>query len=97
MMPNQKADPIGEVAAAIVADDPQIRARMQKLVNALIDDAFHILKYGTPIERAGLMKQVVPALLRSMRGADANASERQELDAYERMMAMMRDDDVGAA
>lgn len=89
-MPNKKADPIGDVAAHIVADDPHIRARMQKLVNALLDDAFHILRYGTPNERTTLMKQVVPALLRSMQGADANASENAQKAAYDRMMAAFR-------
>jgi len=89
-MPNKKADPIADVAAHIVANDPQIRRRMQRLVNAMLDDAEHLIRYGTPTERITLMKQVVPALLRSMRGADANASEAAEQDAYDRIMAAMR-------
>lgn len=96
-MPNKRADPIGDVAAQIVADDPQIRARMQQIVNALLDDAEHTIRWGTESERASLMKQVLPALLRSMQGADANASEAAEKEAYERMMATMRGEAVDDA
>lgn len=89
-MPNKRADPIGDVAAQIVADDPRIRERMTKIVDALLDDAETTIKLGSPTERAALMKQVIPALLRSMQGADANASEAAEAQAYERMMQTLR-------
>lgn len=93
-MPNKKADPIGDVAAQILAGDSEIKERMRKLVNALIDDAFYIIKFGTPQERAALTRAVVPAFLRSMRGADANAEEAERRAAYERMMAVMRGEET---
>lgn len=89
-MPNQKADPIRDVAAAIVANDPQIRQRMKKIVNSLLDDAERTIAIGDPRDKAQLMKQVMPALLRSMQGADANASEAAEKVAYDRMLAALR-------
>lgn len=91
-MPNKKADPLADVAAQIVADDPDIRGRMKVLVNTLLDDAFHLVKFGTPQERMNLMRAVVPALMRGMQGGDANASEAREKQAYERMMAELRGD-----
>lgn len=89
-MPNKRADPIADVAAHVVADDPQIRQRMKRLVNAMLDDAEHTVQFGSMTDRTALMKQVVPALLRSMQGADANASESADKAAYERMMAKLR-------
>jgi len=89
-MPNKRADPIGDVAAQIVANDPQIKARMQKIVNALLDDAEHVIRMGTPQARQNLFRSVVPALMRSMQSADANASEADEKKAWERMKAQMR-------
>jgi len=92
-MPNKRADPIGDVAAQVVANDPQIKARMQKIVNALLDDTEAIIRRGTPGERQTLFRSVVPALMRSMQSADANASEAAEKEAWERMKAAMRGED----
>jgi hypothetical protein len=36
------------------------------------------------------MKQIVPGLLRSMQGADVNASEAAEQERYERLKAWSR-------
>lgn len=89
-MPNKRADPLADVAAQVVADDPQIRRRMKRIVNALLDYAEYVIKWGTPGEKALLMKQVVPGLLRSMQGADVNASEAEETKRYERIKAFSR-------
>lgn len=89
-MPNKRADPLADVAAQVVADDPQIRRRMKRIVNALLSSAEHTLQWGTPQEKALLMKQVVPGLLRSMQGADVNASEAEEAARYERIKAFSR-------
>lgn len=89
-MPNRRADPIGEVAARVVADNPDIKAEMQSLIRAMIVDAKHVMRNGTPSERQRLFNSVVPALLRSMQGADANASEAAEKQAYERILAQMK-------
>jgi hypothetical protein len=90
MAANRKLDPIADVAAAVVANDPAVRERMQRLVNALLSDAEHTLKFGTATERASLMKMVVPALLRSMQSAGADAAEQSRREAMERIYAQMR-------
>lgn len=89
-MPNKRADPLADVAAQVVADDPQIRARMKRLVNMMLDSAERTMRLGSPQEKALLMRQVVPGLLRSMQGADVNASEAEERKRYERIMAFSR-------
>lgn len=95
-MPNKQLDPIASVAASIVADDPQIRRRMQRLVNALLTDAEHTIQWGSHTEKASLMRSVMPALLRSMQGADADASSAAQKAAYERVMASLRSGGSGA-
>ena len=89
-MPNQRLDPLRDVAAHVVADDPEIRARMKKMVNALLATAEHTIKWGTFNEKMILMKQIVPGLLRSMEGADVNASEAAERERYDRIQAYAR-------
>ena len=89
-MPNKRADPLADVAAQVVADDPQIRRRMKRLVNALLSEAERIIQYGSPSEKALLMKQVVPGLMRSMTGADVNASEAEDAERYERIKMYAR-------
>lgn len=89
-MPAQNLDPIGAVAAQVVAENPELRGRLTKLVNALIADAEHTVKYGTTTERAALMKTIVPSLLRSMQSAESDALDEDRRRAYERMMAMSR-------
>ena len=93
-MPGKPSDPIAAVAARVVADDPALRARMQRLVNAMLDDAEYTMRFGSPNERAALMRSVVPALLRSMQGADADATAAAQQAAYERMMRQMRGEEV---
>lgn len=89
-MPNQRLDPLRDVAAHVVADDPKIRARMKRMVNALMNEAERIIRWGTPQEKMMLMKQIIPGLLRSMEGADVNASEAAERERYERIQAYAR-------
>lgn len=87
-----KIDPIGHVAAAVVAGDDDLRRRVKRLVNALLADAEHTVRFGTPSERNQLMRMVVPALLKSLQGADVNAGEAAQSEAYHRMLDMMRGD-----
>lgn len=89
-MPNKKLDRLGDAAAAVLANDDEIRDSMRRLVKAMIKDAQWVLKYGAPSERQRLFAAVMPALLRSMSGADANADEAAERQAYQRMLATMR-------
>lgn len=84
-MPNKRFDPMRDVAARVVADNPDIKAEMQGLIMAMIKDAKHMMRTGTPSERQRLFNSVLPALLRSMQGADANANEAAEKEAWEQM------------
>lgn len=88
-------DPIADVAAAVVADDPALRQRVQGLVSALLADAEHTVQWGSPADRAALMKSIVPNLLRSMQTAGADAHEQAMREAYERIQQTMRGESSG--
>lgn len=89
-MPAAKSEPLADLAAAAVAENPELRDRILRVFNALLNDVEHQIKWGTPAERAALARSFVPALLRSMASADANAAEKQQAEAYERIKAAMR-------
>ena len=89
-MAKATVNPIAEVAATIVAGDPELRRRVGRLVKRLIVEAEHTLDYGTPTDRAALMKAIVPTMLRSIQNADADAGDVAMADAYSRMLSAMR-------
>lgn len=78
------------IAASVLDSDEEIRARVKRLVNALLKDAEHTIKFGSPAERAQLMKLIVPPLLKSLQSADVNAGEAAQSAAYERILQAMR-------
>lgn len=82
----RNVDRIGDVAAAVVQGDDQIRDRVRGLVNALLADAEYTIKFGSASERAQLMRMIVPPLLKSLQSADVNSGEEARAQAYERMM-----------
>lgn len=89
-----KLDPFGDTAAAVLANNPHLRQRLTKLIEAMIRDAEYTIKHGTPQQRFTLMSKVIPQLMRSMTSADASDEERQEVSAFKRMMAEVRGEDV---
>lgn len=86
-------NPIADVAAHVVAGDPELRRRVGKLVKRLIAEAEHTLDFGTPTDRAALMKAVVPTMLRSIQSAEGDAGDAARAAAYARIMEQMRGGD----
>lgn len=84
--------PIAEVAAQVVASDEQLRRRVSKLVKRLVIEAEHTLDFGTPSDKAALMKAIVPTMLRSIQSADADANSAAKRASYERILSQMRGD-----
>lgn len=89
-MPNKRADPLADVMADVIASDDNIRKRMQKIVNALLDDMERTIRIGDRKDIATYTRMTMAAFLRSMQGADANADEAKEKAAYNRILAMAR-------
>lgn len=78
------------VAASVMESDEALRKRVKRLVNALLADAEYTIKYGSPQERNALMRMVIPPLLKSLQGADVNAGEAAQAEAYSRMLENLR-------
>lgn len=91
-MPNQPADPLRDAAAAVLASDPALYERTARLLGALLSDAEMTVKFGSPLERAALMKSMVPGLIRGMQSASGAAADSSEREVVERLYAAMRGD-----
>ncbi len=93
-MATKTTDPIGTVAAEIVAGDPELRRRLKGILNAVIDDMEYTLKFGTPVDRSALSRALGPALLRGLQAGGASAGESERAAAYQRMMAQLRGEET---
>lgn len=81
---------LNDIAAQIIADNPEIRSRVEGMFNSLLDIAEHTIKFGTPSDRVALMKTMVPSMMRSMQAASQTGAERERQAAYERLKESMR-------
>lgn len=85
----QQTTPLGELAAAILTDNAELRARVHRLIEALVASAEYTVRYGTPTERAQLMRTVVPSLLKSIQAADTGSGDDAQAAAYQRLLSAM--------
>ena len=77
---------MGELAAAVVAQDDELRDSLKGLVNDMIRHMRWTMRHGDPSAKTALAKQVIPQLLTAINKVDQNESEAEERAAYERMM-----------
>lgn len=86
---SSRPDTMATLAENVVASNPKLAARMERLLDQMIASAEHVMKWGTEDQRAGLMKMMVPHMLRGMNNAAArnnNADEEAEFEAMRRAM-----------
>lgn len=87
---------LGADADASNVDDP-LRAQARNLIQRFMDEAFYLLENGTPQVRQGLIKAIVPSLIRALREehkvSDEVTEMRQEMNA---LMAVVRERITGA-
>ncbi len=81
---------IGDLAAAVVAQDDQVRNELKGLVTDMIRHMRYTMRHGDPGQKTALSKQIVPQLLTAINKVDGDASQAEERAAYERMMAGLR-------
>lgn len=81
---------IGDLAAAVVAQDEQIRNQLKGLVNDVVLHMRHTMRHGDPAQKTALAKQVLPQLLTAIKKVDGDTSAAEERAAYDRMMAAIR-------
>lgn len=83
---------VGDLAAAVVAQDDGIRDDLKGLVRDMIRHMRHTMRHGDPASKIALSKQIIPQLLTAINKVDADESEKEEKAAYDRMMAALRGD-----
>ena len=80
---------IGDLAAAVVANDDKIRDELKGLVSDMIRHMRHTMRHGDPSAKIALSKQVIPQLLTAINKVDQSESEREEREAYQRLLRQM--------
>lgn len=83
---------LNDLAATVVAQDPEIRAQLKGLVSDLIGHMRYTMRHGDPASKIALTKQVLPSLLGSIKKVEGEAGDAEARDAYERMIATLRGD-----
>jgi hypothetical protein len=83
---------MGDLAAAVVAADDDLRDDLKKLVADMIRHMRWTMRHGEPSAKTQLSKQIMPQLLKAINKVDSDESEKEERAAYERMMAALRGD-----
>lgn len=90
MAAKKQLDPVNAAVASLVASDDDLQNRLRRIVNAALADAEYVLRYGSPQERAAIMKSMVPAMMRSLSAVEDKGADDGEEAAYERMMSALR-------
>lgn len=81
---------MGDLAAAVVAQDDDLRDNLKGLVNDMIKHMRYTMRHGDPSQKTALARQIIPQLLTAINKVDADEGEKEEKAAYERMMAALR-------
>jgi hypothetical protein len=85
---------LGDLAAAVVAQDEEIRDDLKGLVSDMIKHMRYTMRHGEASAKTALSKQIIPQLLTAINKVDSDESEKEEKAAYDRMMAQLRGDPV---
>lgn len=83
---------VGELAAAVVAQDEEVRDDLKALVRDMIRHMRWTMRHGEPSAKTALSKQIIPQLLTAINKVDQNEHEAEERAAYERLMRAMAGD-----
>ena len=83
---------VGELAAAVVAQDAEVRDDLKALVRDMIRHMRWTMRHGEPSAKTALSKQIIPQLLTAINKVDQNEHEAEERAAYERLMKALSGD-----
>ena len=98
-MPVKKAgvdETLKVLVAGVVAENPELRARVQKIVELSLGSVEQLLKFGSSSDRIAIAKTIVPHMMRSMSTAETNEAEIRKVEAFERVMKQVRDGGTNA-
>jgi len=81
---------VGELAAAVVAGDEELRDSLKGLVSDIIGHMRYTMKHGEASAKIQLAKAITPQLLTAINKVDQEQSREAEREAYARMMSSLR-------
>lgn len=82
--------PIGEMAAAVVAQDPQLQDELRELVRGIVKFMKHTMVHGDVNAKTALARSITPQLLSALSSVDNDVKMREERQAYDRMLDGVR-------
>lgn len=85
-------DGIGSLASGALAGDDELRAKTRKVFDKALRHAEYTLNFGSENEKSGLMKAIVPQMMRALQDEAADAAAAAQRAAYDRMRAYARGD-----
>ena len=77
--------PLRELAAVALADNAELKARVARIVDLMLDDVERTFRIGDAKDKAIYARQIVPTLLRSMSEADAAGGDVEMRASFERV------------
>ena len=83
---------VGDLAAAVVAQDPQLQNELKGLVADIVGNMRYTMRHGDPASKAALSKAIVPQLLSAINKVEKSAAVEEQREAYERLLAGIRGD-----
>lgn len=85
-----RSTPVADLAAAVMEGDDELKGRVRGFVNSCLDEAEQLLSYGTPQTKAGVIRTVMPALVKVL-GEEKQGDEMAVLrNEVEQMFAEVR-------
>lgn len=90
---------VGDLAAAVVAQDPALQNELKGLVQDMVGHMRHTMRHGDPASKTAMAKAIVPQLLTAISKVEKSAAVEEQRAAYDRMLASIRGDveDTGNA
>lgn len=83
---------VTDLAAAVVAEDDELRGQLKALVSDMIGHMRYTMRHGDPAAKLALAKNITPQLLSSMQKVESGEGDKERRAAYERMMRELRGD-----
>lgn len=91
-----RTDTLNDVLGQVVSTDEDIKKRVTKIVNALLNDVEWIIRHGTVKDRIALARSVVPPMMKALTAQEGSDSEMKQ--RYAELLSDLRGDtDLGGA
>lgn len=80
---------LDQVGAEAVLSNPRLRARAERIMDALFADVEYVMEFGSDAQRLSLQKSVIPSILKQVQTAQQNAELEQLRKDHEEIRQWM--------